>query len=389
MIDRDILPVLKRAALSAPAVTLTGPRQSGKTTLCRAAFPEHPYVNLERPDTREFASDDPRAFLAQYPAGAIVDEVQRFPELASYLQVEIDDDPSPGRWILTGSHNLSLLQSTSQSLAGRTEVHYLLPLGYGEVVRFQGHPTTLDETLFTGGYPRILDRELNPSDWLRSYVATYIERDVRTLSAVGDLSTFQRFVELCAGRTGQLLNFSSLADDCGVSQPTARRWVSILEASFIAFRMFPFHSNLRKRLIRMPKLHFYDSGLVCWLLGIRDPGQLRTHPLRGQIFESWVASELVKRQMNQGETSTLSFYRDRDNAEVDFIIERPSGLILIEAKSSQTPSGSLLSGIRRVRRHLEGSRPVQGMVVYGGTEVQSRSEGTLVPWNRLHETSLW
>ena len=389
MIDRDILPVLKRAALSAPAVTLTGPRQSGKTTLCRAAFPEHPYVNLERPDTREFASDDPRAFLAQYPAGAIIDEVQRFPELASYLQVEIDDDPSPGRWILTGSHNLSLLQSTSQSLAGRTEVHYLLPLGYGEVVRFQGHPTTLDETLFTGGYPRILDRELNPSNWLRSYVATYIERDVRTLSAVGDLSTFQWFVELCAGRTGQLLNFSSLADDCGVSQPTARRWVSILEASFIAFRMSPFHSNLRKRLVKMPKLHFYDSGLVCWLLGIRDPGQLRTHPLRGQIFESWVVSELVKRQMNQGETSALSFYRDRDNAEVDVIIERPSGLTLIEAKSSQTPSGSLLSGIRRVRRHLEGSRPVQGMVVYGGTEVQSRSEGTLVPWNRLHETPLW
>ena len=386
MIDRDILPILKRAALSAPAVTLTGPRQSGKTTLCRAAFPERPYVNLERPDTREFAKDDPRAFLAQYPAGAIIDEVQRLPELASYLQVEIDADPSPGRWILTGSHNLSLLQSTSQSLAGRTEVHYLLPLGYGEVARFQSHPTTLDETLFTGGYPRILDRELNPSDWLRSYVATYIERDVRTLSAVGDLSTFQRFVELCAGRTGQLLNFSSLADDCGVSQPTARRWLGILEASFIAFRVSPFHSNLRKRLVRMPKLHFYDSGLVCWLLGIRAPEQLRTHPLRGQIFESWVASEIIKRQMNQGETGSLSFYRDRGGGEVDFIIERPSGLTLIEAKSSQTPSGSLLRGIRRVRKHLEGTRPIEGIVVYGGAEVQARSEATLVPWDRLHET---
>ena len=388
MIDRDIMPVLKRAALSAPAITLTGPRQSGKTTLCQAAFPELPYVNLERPDTREFASDDPRAFLAQYPAGAIIDEVQRFPELASYLQVEIDADPSPGRWILTGSHNLSLLESTSQSLAGRTEVHYLLPLCYGEAVRFHSYPTTLEETLFTGGYPRILDRELNPSDWLRSYVATYIERDVRTLSAVGDLSTFQRFVELCAGRTGQLLNFSSLADDCGVSQPTAKRWLGILEASFIAFRMSPYHSNLRKRLVRMPKLHFYDSGLVCWLLGIREPEQLRTHPLRGQIFESWVASEIIKRQMNRGETSALSFYRDRDNAEVDFIIERPSGLTLIEAKSSQTPSGSLLSGIRRVRRHLEGSRPIEGVVVYGGDEFQARSEARLVPWDRLHETPL-
>lgn len=388
MIDRDILPILKRAALSAPAVTLTGPRQSGKTTLCRAAFPELPYINLERPDTREFVMEDPRAFLAQHPSGAIIDEIQRFPELTSYLQVEIDNDPSPGRWILTGSHNLSLLHSTSQSLAGRTEVHYLLPLGYGEVVRFQSHPTSLEEAMFTGGYPRILDRELNPSDWLRSYVATYIERDVRTLSAVGDLSTFQRFVELCAGRTGQLLNFSSLADDCGVSQTTARRWLGILEASFIAFRMSPFHSNLRKRLVKMPKLHFYDSGLVCWLLGIRDPEQLRTHPLRGQIFESWVASEVVKSRMNEGETSPISFYRDRDNAEVDFVIEHPSGLTLIEAKSSQTPSGSLLSGIRRVRRHLEGSRPIQGMVVYGGTEIQSRSEATLVPWNRLHETAI-
>ena len=254
------------------------------------------------------------------------------------------------------------------------------------MARFQSHPTTLEETLFTGGYPRILDRELNPSDWLRSYVATYIERDVRALSAVGDLSTFQRFVELCAGRTGQLLNFSSLADDCGVSQPTARRWLSILEASFIVFRMSPFHSNLRKRLIRMPKLHFYDSGLVCWLLGIRDPEQLRTHPLRGQIFESWVASEIIKRQMNQGEPGSLSFYRDRDGVEVDFIIERPSGLTLIEAKSTQTPSGSLLSGIRRVRRYFEGSRPIQGVVVYGGNEVQSRSEASLIPWNRLHET---
>ena len=385
-IQRDITARLLEAAQESPAITLTGPRQSGKTTLAKEAFPQLGYVSLEAPDVRAFASQDPRAFLAQYPDGAIIDEVQRVPELPSYLQGIIDADPKSGRWILTGSQNLSLAESVSQSLAGRTTVHHLLPLARSEVVRFDQHPTTLEETLIAGGYPRIFDQGLNPSEWLRSYVATYIERDVRSVSNVGDLSTFQRFVELCAGRTAQLINLSGLAGDCGVSQPTARAWLSILEASFIVFRLPPFHTNLGKRLVKMPKLHFYDTGLVCWLIGIRTPEQLRSHPLRGPIFETWVVSEIVKHRMNLGETRGMFFYRSRDGAEVDLVIEHPSRLTLIEAKSSQTPSSTLFDGAHRVRRHLSGSSIACDVVVaYGGEEDQARTAGRLVPWDRVHE----
>ena len=389
-VERDLTPRLVAAARAAPSITLTGPRQSGKTTLCRAVFPQHPYLSLEAPDVRAFASEDPRAFLAQLPNGAVIDEVQRVPDLPSYLQGIIDADPQPGRWVLTGSQNLSLAESVSQSLAGRTEVHHLLPLARSEVVSFARYPTSLEETLLTGGYPRILDRDLDPSDWLRSYVATYIERDVRTISNVGDLTTFQRFVELCAGRTAQLLNYSSLADDCGVSQPTAKAWLSILETSFIVFRLPPFQSNPRRRLVKMPKLHFYDSGLACWLLGIRTADQLRSHPLRGALFESWVVSEVAKHRANAGETRGLSFYRDRDGAEVDLVIERLDRTTLVEAKSSQTASSSLFDGARRVRRRLaEAYRPCDAAVVYGGDDSQHRADGSLIPWHELHEAGLW
>ena len=387
-VQRDLTPRLIDAAQKSPSITLTGPRQSGKTTLSRAVFPQHGYVSLEALDARAFASEDPRAFLSQYPDGAIIDEVQRVPELLSYLQGIIDEDPKPGRWILTGSQNLYLAESVSQSLAGRTAVHHLLPLARNEVVRFVQHPRTLEEAVLAGGYPRIFDQALNPSEWLRSYVATYIERDVRAISQVGDLTIFQRFVELCAGRTAQLINYSALASDCGVSQPTARAWLGILEASFIVFRLPPFHKNLGKRLVKMPKLHFYDTGLVCWLIGIRTPDQLRSHPLRGPIFETWVISEIVKHRMNLGETRGLFFYRNRDGAEVDLIIEHPSSVTLVEAKSSQTPSSSLFDGARRVRRHLvDSSLPCDVVVAYGGDQYQNRAHGRLIPWDRVHEAS--
>ena len=389
MIVRDLVPRLLGAAVQSPAITLTGPRQSGKTTLCRATFPRHPYVTLEAPDERAFATDDPRAFLAQFPEGAILDEVQRAPDLLSYLQGIIDDDPTPGRWILSGSQNLSLLESVSQSLAGRTEVHHLLPLTHGEIACFNRHPASLEETLFAGGYPRIFDRELEPAAWLRSYVATYLERDVRTISNVGDLATFQRFVELCAGRTAQLLNYSSLAGDCGISQPTAKAWMSVLEATFIVFRLPAFHANLRKRLVRMPKLYFHDTGLVCWLLGIRHFDQLRSHPLRGQVFETWVVSETLKHRTNQGLTGGLWFYRDRNGAEVDLVIDRTSDLALVEAKSSSTASSSLFDGVRRVQRHFDQlSRPSDLAVAYGGDQYQERAEGRLIPWRMLRAASL-
>ena len=392
MIRRDLIPELARAALHSPAVTLTGPRQSGKTTLCRAFFPEHPYRTLEAPDDRAFAAEDPRAFLAQFPEGAVIDEVQRVPALLSYLQGIIDADPAPGRWILTGSQNLALLESVSQSLAGRAEVLHLLPLTWQEVQRFDHHPGSLEEAMFSGGYPRILDRRLDPARWLRSYVATYVERDVRNVANVGDLVLFQRFVELCAGRTGQLLNYSSLAGDCGVSQPTAKAWLSILETTFITFRLPAFHANLRKRLVKMPKLYFHDTGLACWLLGIREPGQLRSHPLRGPIFETWVVSEIVRNRMNRGETRGLSFYRDHNGAEADLFIETPRGITLVDARAAATPTSALLRGAERVRGHFaDAGRPDAPLpevaVVYGGSELQARSAGRLVPWERVREVA--
>jgi len=384
MITRDLTGRLKKAGRQSPAVMVTGPRQSGKSTLCRAVFRDHPYANLEAPDVRSFAIDDPRGFLGQYPDGAILDEIQRAPELPSYLQGIIDADPRCGRWILTGSHNLLLLESVSQSLAGRTSVLRLLPMVRGEIVRFRQHPRTLDETILAGGYPRIFDRKLDPTDWLRSYTATYIERDVRAISNIGDLTTFQRFVELCAGRTSQLLNLSALAGDCGIAQPTAKAWMSVLETSFITFRLPSFSANLRKRLVKMPKLHFYDTGLVCFLLGIRNTQQLRNHPLRGAIFETWVISEIVKHRVNAGEHGGAYFYRDRHGVEADLILERADRLTLLEAKAAQTATSGMFDGVRRVRNVLAEIRPCGAFLVYGGDSPQKRRDAELLSWDSVH-----
>ncbi|MCY3837357.1 MAG: ATP-binding protein [Gammaproteobacteria bacterium] len=386
MITRDLASQIKKAASWSPSITVTGPRQSGKTTLCRATLPDHPYRSLEAPDDRAFAIEDPRAFLAQFPDGAVIDEVQRVPDLLSYLQGAIDDDPAPGRWVLSGSQNLALIASVSQSLAGRTALHQLLPLSWNEVGRFPNPPATLEEALLSGGYPRIFDQKLDPSDWLRSYVGTYIERDVRAISNVDDLGAFQRFLALCAGRTGQLLNYSSLADDCGITQPSAKSWFSILEASFVAFHLPVFSGKIRKRLIKMPKLYFYDSGLACWLLGIREPEQLVSHPLRGALFETWVVSEVLKHRTHRGETRGLSYYRERGGGELDLVVDDPNGVTLIEAKSAKTPSSSLFDGARRVRSHLDDvGTPSEVVVVYGGDEYRRNSDGSrLVPWQQVH-----
>ena len=386
IIQRDLTDQLLRAAQSWPSITLTGPRQSGKTTLCRHLFSKHPYRLLEAPDVREFATEDPRGFLAQFPAGAVLDEVQRVPDLLSYLQEIIDANPTPGRWILTGSQNLSLLKSVSQSLAGRTAMYNLLPMNRSETIRFSHYPETLEETLYMGSYPRVFNKQLDPLDWNRSYVATYVERDVRLISDINDLATFQRFLALCAGRTGQLINFSSLAGDCGISQPTAKAWLNILETSFVIFRLPAFRSNIRKRLVKNPKLHFYDSGLVCWLLGIHTPEQLIAHPLRGSIFETWVVSEILKRRTNRGESGGLSFFRDQNGAEADLVIEHPNGLSLVEAKSSMTATSSVINSCRRVEKILSTTDKVNhAIVVYGGNQLQRRGTTTLVPWCNLHE----
>ena len=387
MIKRDISETLKTAAQSFPVVTVTGPRQSGKTTLCRSVFSQHPYVSLENLDHRNFALSDPRGFLSQFSSGAVIDEVQRAPDLLSYLQGVVDDTPEHGRWILTGSQNFQLASAIRQSLAGRTAVLDLFPLTWPEINRFSKHPQTLEDALISGGYPRIFDEEIQPSQWLNNYVRTYIERDVRSITNVGDLIAFQRFVQLCAGRTSQLLNLSSLAGDGGITQPTAKSWMSILEASFIFFRLLSFHGNIRKRLVRMPKLHFYDSGLVCWLLGIQTHEQLQTHPLRGAIFETWVVSEIVKHHANRGQTSRmLSFYRDQNGAEVDLILhDSPNHLTLLETKSGKTASSDFLKGIHRVRKHFHNSSyQYSSKIIYGGDYVQTRQETSLIPWRKLH-----
>jgi hypothetical protein len=381
---------VEAAASRYPAITVTGPRQSGKTTLARMAFPDRPYVSLETPSEREFAGDDPLGFLARFPDGAILDEVQRAPDLLSYLQGLVDEDATPGRFILTGSHNLSLMESVSQSLAGRTALLELLPLELEEIRRFGSSPSDLDTALWQGGYPRIQDRHLPATQWLADYVATYLERDVRGLLGVGDLGTFHTFLRMCAGHVGQLLNLASLAADCGVSQPTARRWLSTLEASFVAFRLPPFHANFGKRLAKRPKLYFHDSGLAVSLLGIEEPAQLATHPLRGAMFENWVVSEVVKWHRHRGLRPEISFYRERDRLEIDLVLERGGELTPIEAKAGRTPHSDQFAAFPAFVKRIEARgderwRVGRRLVVYGGEESQSRSEGELVGWRDLPE----
>lgn len=385
MIDRDLATKLRALAKRSPSVTLTGPRQSGKSTLCRMVFPKHAHANLEAPDVRAFAASDPRGFLSQFDKGAIIDEIQRVPELTSYLQGLIDNDPRHGRWILTGSQSLTMMESVSQSLAGRIAVLHLMPLARSEMRRFKRYPKSLDEALFTGGYPRILDQRLKPSEWLASYVRTYVERDVHLISNIGDFATFQRFVQLCASRTAQLLNLSSLALDAGVSQPTAKAWLSILETTFVAFRLQPYFANIGKRLVKTPKLHFYDAGLVCWLLGIRDPEQLRLHPLRGPIFETWVVSEILKHRFNRGEHAGLYFYRDRHGLEADIVIEDGQKLAVVEAKATQTATTDLVNAGRQVAEVLAGAAQVKRIVAFGGDAGQKRTDTEILSWNELDQ----
>ncbi len=367
MIRRDAETTIRELLRGFPIVTITGPRQSGKTTLARAIFADKPYASLEDPDVRLAATDDPRSFLDRFPDGAVLDEVQRCPEILSYLQSRVDDDGRMGLYIVTGSQQFGLMSGISQSLAGRTAFVELLPFTGHELDQAGKRPDTVDDMLFCGGYPPLYDRDLSPRMWFGAYVTAYIERDVRQVLKVQELETFQRFVRLCAGRTGQQLNYSSLATESGITHNTAKSWMSVLEASYIVFLLRPYHENFNKRLVKAPKLYFYDTGLVCWLLGIRKSEQLDTHPLRGSIFETYVVAELRKSFLNRGDQPMFYFWRESNGHEVDLLIERGGRTMPVEIKSGKTVTGHFFSGIEKWM-NLAGDRVVDPTLIYGGNE---------------------
>ncbi|MBN1102057.1 MAG: ATP-binding protein [Deltaproteobacteria bacterium] len=380
MIKRDIEGSVRDLVKGYPAIALTGPRQSGKTTLARYLFADRPYVSLENPDNRELATTDPRGFLEKYHEGAVLDEIQNCPALFSYLQGVLDASSEMGRFVLTGSQQFGLLAGVTQSLAGRIAMVQLLPFTCGEA--YAGKPPALEEVLFRGLYPPVHDRNLDPSVWNANYMQTYIERDVRKMVNVRDLSVFQRFVRLCAGRVGQLLNLSQLAADAGITHNTARAWISILEAAYIVFLLQPHHRNFSKRIIKTPKLYFHDTGLAIWLLGMHKPEQIETCPQRGALFENWVISEMIKHRFNRGVMSNLYFWRDRAGHEVDVIIEEAGNLIPIEVKSGQTVNSDYFKGIDY---WLELARPPKprACLVYAGKENHKRKETEVVSWRNL------
>ena len=366
-----------------PVVTVVGPRQSGKSTLIRGCFPEKTYVNLEASRDAEFATSDPIGFLNQFPNGAILDEIQKVPHLLSDIQVIVDERKMKGMFILSGSENLLFSNSIAQSLAGRSIVLKLLPLSLSESSVFPLKAPHVDDVLYHGFYPRIYNDQLNPSDTYGAYVETYVERDVRNILKIKNISQFRKFIELCAGRVGQLFNKASLASEVGVSQPTIEEWISILEATYICFRLPPWHSNLSKRLVKTPKLYFYDVGLASYLIGVDQVRQIKTHPLRGNLFENLQISEVYKFLSHHHKPHRIYFYRDSHGNEVDLLIQRGDKIIPIEIKSAQTFHPSLAKGLEKFRG-LKVEVEDSGIVM-GSDTGQRRTTMELIAWNKLED----
>lgn len=382
LIQRQIASEILRLRKKFPVISLTGPRQAGKTTLLRQLLSDYSYVSLEDIEQRDFAQNDPRSFLKSLGEHAIIDEAQKVPDLFSYIQGIVDDKQIMGQFVLSGSQNFLLLESITQSLAGRVAVLKLLGFSYEELSTSPWNCDDLNRLLWTGLYPPIYDRKLNPQDWYASYLLTYLERDVRSIKNIVDLDSFQKFLKLCAARTGQLLNMSNIGNECGISHNTVKEWLSILQASYVVFMLQPYHESFNKRIVKQPKLYFYDTGLLCFLLDIRSPEELVHHPMRGQIFESFVVAELVKNQWNTGGHDSFYFWRDSQGHEVDCLVARGQDLIPIEIKSGQTILKDFFKGLgywNKITQH----QSKDSYLIYGGELNQTRGDVQVSSWKSL------
>ena len=382
MIKRTAEARLVKLAKTFRSVAVVGPRQSGKTTLCRMLFPQKPYVSLENPDTLEFATADPRGFLAQYKNGAILDEVQRAPHLFSYLQQVLDETKKKGLFILTGSNNFLLQQNITQTLSGRIAYLQLLPLSLQELKAAKKLKATYSWHILNGGYPEPVTKKINPADWYTGYVNTYVERDVRQLKNISNLSLFIKLLRLCAGRTGQVLNLTSLSNDCGIDQKTVAAWLSILQSSYIIYLLRPYHGNFNKRIIKTPKLYFYDTGVACSLLGISNAAQIANHAAKGALFENMIVSELLKERFNTGAADNLYYWRDKTGNEIDVVIDKAGKLSVMELKAGETVSPDFFKGINYFSSLNKNT--AHKVLLYGGKQEQKRSNGIIVtPWSQI------
>jgi len=368
---------VRQMAQKFPVIVVTGPRQSGKTTLCKEVFAGYRYVSLENPDTRQFAQEDPRGFLSEYNGKVILDEVQNAPELFSYLQQIVDDSKQNGQFILTGSQNFQLIERITQTLAGRVYISHLLPFSQKELKVNKN--SNLEKCIFTGGYPRIYDQGIHPTDFFPSYIQTYMERDVRSVINIRNIGQFSSFLKLCAGRIGQLFNASSIGNELGLDNKTIESWLSLLEASFVAYRLRPWHVNFNKRVVKTPKLYFYDTGVACNLLGLQNESQLNSHYAKGALFENYVINQQLKHQYNNGEFASNYFWRDSTGNEIDLLIDRGQDVSITEIKSSKTVNTDYFKTLNKFEKWAE-NHTVQKNLVYGGNEAQKRTRLGVIPW---------
>lgn len=384
MISRTLKSQILKASREYPIVAILGPRQSGKTTLAKHCFPKKAYVSLENPETRLFAEKDPKGFFNQFQHGVILDEIQKVPELFSYLQVLSDEKKQNGFYVITGSQNYLLMEKISQSLAGRVALHTLLSFSQEELGSHL--QPTLYENIWKGGYPRIYDAALNPTQWCENYVQTYVERDVRSLKNIGDLTSFTKFVKMCANRSGQLLNLSSLGDDCGINHNTAKSWLTILETSYILFLLRPYHQNFNKRLVKSPKLYFYDTGLLCYLMGIHTADQIPTHAFKGSLFENYILSEIIKRKLNSKSHYEIYFWQDSNRHEIDCLIENGEKLIPIEIKSGETFAQDYLKNFKFWK--ALSTKKQNLYLIYAGSDSVKRQNVQLLSWRDIQKIKI-